>query len=195
MVHLSAVILALRSFWLWRHWLMLLLHYTPVKPYRSDLVPTQCLHPVRVLRGCRLLRAGDDVGMELRNLSVITDAKFGQETLSSTLFPGLSSTIEAHSGFPNEQAQTATLVLAAVQKAISTYGIKEVTLVGPSLSRKPPFANYVREHWEHGMDNARTLCSTGDVPTILQGNVNNHNVQAKISISLEARTMEWKYDY
>ncbi|KAJ7460772.1 lipase [Mycena latifolia] len=67
-------------------------------------------------------------------LSVLTDANFGQETLNATLFPGLSSTIKAHSGFANEHAKTATQILAAVQSALSTFGgVKKVTIVGHSL--------------------------------------------------------------
>jgi hypothetical protein len=34
-----------------------------------------------------------------------TDADAFLESLDSTLFPGLSSSIEAHSGFANEQAK------------------------------------------------------------------------------------------
>ncbi|PPR00191.1 hypothetical protein CVT26_009043 [Gymnopilus dilepis] len=62
-----------------------------------------------------------------------TDANAFLESLDSSLFPGLSSSIEAHSGFANEQAKTATTILSNVQKAISAHGAKQVTLVGHSL--------------------------------------------------------------
>ncbi|KAF5312849.1 hypothetical protein D9619_002479 [Psilocybe cf. subviscida] len=62
-----------------------------------------------------------------------TDADAFLESLDSTLFPGLSSSIEAHSGFADEQAKTATAVLAAVQKTISAHGATKVTVVGHSL--------------------------------------------------------------
>jgi len=37
------------------------------------------------------------------------------ENLDSNLFPGIDSSIEAHSGFVDEQAKTAADILAAVQ--------------------------------------------------------------------------------
>lgn len=82
----------------------------------------------------------------------LTDADIFTENLDSTLFPGISSSIKAHSGFANEQAKcvfgysktakysksdtarrTAPNVLAAVNTAISKFGAKQVTLVGHSL--------------------------------------------------------------
>ncbi|KAH0836865.1 Alpha/Beta hydrolase protein [Lanmaoa asiatica] len=65
--------------------------------------------------------------------SLVTDADFFLENLDSTLFPGLSSDIQVHSGFRDEQALTATDVLAAVQKTMSEYGTTSVTMVGHSL--------------------------------------------------------------
>ncbi|KAJ7886069.1 alpha/beta-hydrolase [Mycena leptocephala] len=66
-------------------------------------------------------------------LALLTDADFFLRGLDPTLFPGLSSSIEVHSGFANEHAKTAALVLAAVQKALSQFDVKKVTLVGHSL--------------------------------------------------------------
>ncbi|KAJ7272670.1 alpha/beta-hydrolase [Mycena haematopus] len=66
-------------------------------------------------------------------LAIVTDSDFFLGTLDPTLFPGLSSSIEAHSGFRDEQAKTATQVLAAVQTALSQFGVKKVTIVGHSL--------------------------------------------------------------
>ncbi|KAF7309487.1 Lipase [Mycena indigotica] len=66
-------------------------------------------------------------------LSLVTDAKFFLKSLNSTLFPGVSSSVEGHSGFVDEQALTASSVLAAVKTAISRFSAKKVTIVGHSL--------------------------------------------------------------
>lgn len=66
-------------------------------------------------------------------LADLTDADFFLENLNESLFPGISSSIECHSGFANEQAKTATEVLAAVKSAMSKYGTTSVTTVGHSL--------------------------------------------------------------
>ncbi|KAJ6580414.1 lipase [Mycena vulgaris] len=66
-------------------------------------------------------------------LPVLTDINFLLESLDRSLFPGLNSSIEAHSGFANEQAQTAIEILAAVQSALSTFGVNKVTMVGHGL--------------------------------------------------------------
>ncbi|KAF9269341.1 lipase [Marasmius fiardii PR-910] len=65
--------------------------------------------------------------------AVLTDASFVLVNLDSTLFPGVSSSVKVHSGFQDEQAKTATQVLAAVQKAISANSATTVTVVGHSL--------------------------------------------------------------
>ncbi|KAF8735158.1 hypothetical protein AX14_002614 [Amanita brunnescens Koide BX004] len=65
--------------------------------------------------------------------AIITDLDAFKENLDSSLFPGVSSSVEVHSGFANEQAKTATKVLSAVQSTISTYGASKVALVGHSL--------------------------------------------------------------
>ncbi|KAK2462712.1 hypothetical protein APHAL10511_005230 [Amanita phalloides] len=65
--------------------------------------------------------------------AIATDADAFLENLDSTLFPGISSSVECHSGFSNEQAKTATNVLSAVQTALSTHGAGRVTVVGHSL--------------------------------------------------------------
>lgn len=62
-----------------------------------------------------------------------TDVDAVLEPLNPTLFPGISSSIEAHSGFANEQAKTAPTILAAVRTAISAHGATKVTIVGHSL--------------------------------------------------------------
>jgi hypothetical protein len=62
-----------------------------------------------------------------------TDIDFFLESLSSSLFPGISSSVEAHSGFAGEQAKTATTILAAVQTTIAAHSATAVTIVGHSL--------------------------------------------------------------
>ncbi|KZS95526.1 lipase [Sistotremastrum niveocremeum HHB9708] len=63
----------------------------------------------------------------------LTDAKFELETLDPTLFPGISSSVEVHDGFAEEQADTATTILAAVQSGLSKFGTTKVLLTGHSL--------------------------------------------------------------
>ncbi|THH17778.1 hypothetical protein EW146_g3101 [Bondarzewia mesenterica] len=66
-------------------------------------------------------------------LPIVTDLDFFLTTLDSTLFPGISTSIEVHSGFGDAQAKAATQVLAAVQQTISAHGATTVTVVGHSL--------------------------------------------------------------
>ncbi|KAK7031541.1 lipase [Favolaschia claudopus] len=67
------------------------------------------------------------------SLSLVTDSDFFLGSLDSSLFPGVSSSVEVHSGFRDEQAKTAPQILAAVQTALAQSGVKKVTLVGHSL--------------------------------------------------------------
>jgi len=66
-------------------------------------------------------------------LPLIEDVDIVMSNLDSTLFPGISSSIEVHSGFKSAQAQTATKVLAAVKSAMATHSATKVTIVGHSL--------------------------------------------------------------
>ncbi|KIK57088.1 hypothetical protein GYMLUDRAFT_46709 [Collybiopsis luxurians FD-317 M1] len=66
-------------------------------------------------------------------LPLITDGDFFLESLSSSLFPGVSSSVEAHSGFAGAQANTATAVLAAVQKTMAAHSATSITTTGHSL--------------------------------------------------------------
>lgn len=61
--------------------------------------------------------------------SDLTDVDFFLETLNSTLFPGVPSSVEAHNGFADEQAQTAEIILAEVQSLMSQYSTTSVTVV------------------------------------------------------------------
>ncbi|TFK42180.1 lipase class 3 family protein [Crucibulum laeve] len=63
----------------------------------------------------------------------LTDVKAVLGTLDATLFPGVSSSVEVHEGFRDEQAKTATQILSAVRTAISAHSATRVTVVGHSL--------------------------------------------------------------
>ncbi|KAF8651855.1 hypothetical protein AX16_004629 [Volvariella volvacea WC 439] len=65
--------------------------------------------------------------------ALATDANIPQKKLDSSLFPGISSSVEVHSGFANEQAKTASAILSAVRTAISQHSATRVTIVGHSL--------------------------------------------------------------
>ncbi|VDC00963.1 unnamed protein product [Peniophora sp. CBMAI 1063] len=66
-------------------------------------------------------------------MSDLTDANIIRGKLDSTLFPGISSSITVHEGFRNEQAKTASSVLAAVKASMSAHATSSVTIVGHSL--------------------------------------------------------------
>jgi hypothetical protein len=66
-------------------------------------------------------------------LADLEDADFFLESLDPTLFPGVPSSVQAHSGFAGGQAKTAASVLAAVQQGMSQFGTTKVTIVGHSL--------------------------------------------------------------
>ncbi|KZV71566.1 alpha/beta-hydrolase [Peniophora sp. CONT] len=178
-------------------------------------------------------------------LSDLTDATFFLGELDSSLFPGISSSITVHDGFRNEQAKTASDVLAAVKASMSAHGTDSITLVGHSLGAaislldsvfltlnlgssasikfigyglprvgNQDFANYLDANidvthvnnkedivpilpgmflgyhhpsgevhivdsgaWDScpGQDNESDQCSTGDVPTIFNGDEDDHD--------------------
>ncbi|KAF8129294.1 Alpha/Beta hydrolase protein [Boletus edulis] len=66
-------------------------------------------------------------------LALLTDADFIMDGLDSSLYPGISPDIQVHSGFRDDQAQTASEILQGVQTAMSKFGASSVTLVGHSL--------------------------------------------------------------
>lgn len=65
--------------------------------------------------------------------AALTDADFFLDNLSTSLFPGVSSSVKAHDGFLNEHARTATTILSNVQKALTQNAATSVTVVGHSL--------------------------------------------------------------
>ncbi|KAG2129110.1 Alpha/Beta hydrolase protein [Suillus clintonianus] len=66
-------------------------------------------------------------------LSDLTDADVLMERLNSTLFPGVDTSVEVHSGFADEHALTASIILEEVKSLISQYDASSVTLIGHSL--------------------------------------------------------------
>ncbi|KAI0297461.1 lipase [Multifurca ochricompacta] len=66
-------------------------------------------------------------------LADLTDANFFLESLDSSLFPGVSSSVQAHNGFASEQASTAPAILSHVRSTMSAFGTSSVTVVGHSL--------------------------------------------------------------
>ncbi|KAF8320776.1 lipase [Clavulina sp. PMI_390] len=66
-------------------------------------------------------------------LAILDDLDFGLSTLNSTLYPGIPSTVEAHSGFQASHDRSAAGVLAAVEKAMAATGSTKVVLTGHSL--------------------------------------------------------------
>lgn len=62
------------------------------------------------------------------SLSVLTDANIILSSLSTALFPGVSSSVKVHSGFKDAHASTAAVVLATVKKILAEKGATKVTL-------------------------------------------------------------------
>lgn len=63
------------------------------------------------------------------SVSDLTDVDIIMDTLDPTLFPGVPSTVEAHEGFLNEHALTATTILAEVKSLMTSKNTNSVTVV------------------------------------------------------------------
>ncbi len=59
----------------------------------------------------------------------MTDINIGLKSLDSTLFPGVSSSVQVHSGFADAHAETATTILGEVKKLLSSSGASTVVTV------------------------------------------------------------------
>ena len=70
-------------------------------------------------------------------LADLTDLDFSLTNLNSTLFPGLSSNIQAHSGFLDTHSRSAGGVLAGVNAAMADTGSTTVWIIGHSLGEEP----------------------------------------------------------
>ncbi|KDQ06116.1 hypothetical protein BOTBODRAFT_141283 [Botryobasidium botryosum FD-172 SS1] len=66
-------------------------------------------------------------------LPLLTDGNIVRRNLDPSLFPGVPSSVEAHSGFQDAHAKAAKDVLAAVQEALAAHKTSKVILVGHSL--------------------------------------------------------------
>jgi len=66
-------------------------------------------------------------------IPLITDGDFFLTPIDSSLFTGVSSSVEVHNGFGAQQAMTATTILAAVKQAMATFGTTSITTTGHSL--------------------------------------------------------------
>ncbi|QRV98576.1 Lipase (class 3) [Ceratobasidium sp. AG-Ba] len=64
---------------------------------------------------------------------LLIDGDFSLDSLDSTLFPGVSSSVKTHNGFQEAQERSATAKLAAIKKAMSEKSTSLVTLTGHSL--------------------------------------------------------------
>ncbi|KIY62160.1 alpha/beta-hydrolase [Cylindrobasidium torrendii FP15055 ss-10] len=65
--------------------------------------------------------------------SLLTDVQVLQRQLSTTLFPGISSSVYVHSGFADQHALTASVILAEVKKLFTARKTSNLVLVGHSL--------------------------------------------------------------
>ncbi|KAI0353777.1 lipase [Trametes cingulata] len=66
-------------------------------------------------------------------LPLLEDASIIQEPLDTKLFPGVSSKVQAHSGFAGSQSRSAPGVLAAVKMGMSKFSATKITVTGHSL--------------------------------------------------------------
>ncbi|KAG8733995.1 hypothetical protein FRC11_013833 [Ceratobasidium sp. 423] len=69
--------------------------------------------------------------------SLLTDAEVVMSSLSSSLFPGVSSSVKAHDGFMKAQADTAATILAGVKSLLSAHSASKVLAIGHSLDDMP----------------------------------------------------------
>lgn len=85
---------------------------------------------VLTLRNCKYLRyTKNRVFIYSESLSVLTDADILMSSLDPTLFPRVPSTVKAHQGFLDAQAQTASKTLAEVRTLLSQHNTNSLTLV------------------------------------------------------------------
>ncbi|KAI0249663.1 lipase [Lactifluus subvellereus] len=63
----------------------------------------------------------------------LTDLNIALAPLDQSLFPGVPTTVEVHSGFVAEQARTALQILSTTKQTLSAQGASSVTVVGHSL--------------------------------------------------------------
>ncbi|KAF9451947.1 alpha/beta-hydrolase [Macrolepiota fuliginosa MF-IS2] len=66
-------------------------------------------------------------------VSDLTDVNILMDPLDTSLFPGVSSSVQVHDGFRNEHALTAPQILTEVKKLMAAHNTQSVTCVGHSL--------------------------------------------------------------
>ncbi|KAJ3934022.1 MAG: Alpha/Beta hydrolase protein [Lentinula lateritia] len=76
------------------------------------------------------LGAGTD---PLQLESDLTDVEVLLASLDTSLFPGISSSVQVHDGFKNEHAKTASVILAEVRTLMASKNTQNVMAVGHSL--------------------------------------------------------------
>ncbi|KIK09191.1 hypothetical protein K443DRAFT_127635 [Laccaria amethystina LaAM-08-1] len=73
------------------------------------------------------------VGVNLISMSVLTDVNILMSSLDTKLFPGISPSVQVHTGFGDEHALTAAKILAEVKNLMASKNTQSITLVGHSL--------------------------------------------------------------
>lgn len=73
----------------------------------------------------------------LCRLSVLTDVNIHMSSLSTALFPGVSSSIRVHEGFRDQHAKTASKILAEVKNLMNSKNTKNVAVVSFPLLKTP----------------------------------------------------------
>lgn len=66
-------------------------------------------------------------------LSLLTDANILMDTLDTSLFPGVSSSVQVHDGFQDQHSLTAPTILREVKRLMSAKNTNNVIAVGHSL--------------------------------------------------------------
>src|ERR1700761_8545444 len=84
-------------------------------------------------KGTKFLQTdGAETHFSIRE-SDLTDVEVLLVGLDSTLFPGVSSSVQVHDGFRNEHAKTASAILGAVKSLMSSKNTKNVVAVSTIL--------------------------------------------------------------
>jgi hypothetical protein len=62
-------------------------------------------------------------------MSVLTDVNILMSSLDTKLFPGISPSVQVHTGFGDEHALTAAKILAEVKNLMASKNTQSITLV------------------------------------------------------------------
>ena len=94
-------------------------------PPNLSLSPTRALTVPNCNRSFTLL---DYTPLLSHSRSFLTDGNIVMDNLTSTLFPGIDSSVQVHRGFAKAHAKTAPIILNQVKFLISRHGATSVTL-------------------------------------------------------------------